>query len=80
MLVMKQVYVISEMLNDGTSQVLFVCKGDFDYLRRRIERMLPQFGARDFDQVQENGFYYFVIYGNYQEVWLRLEEVTYFND
>ena len=77
---MKDVYVISEMLDDGTSQVLFACKGDFDYLRRKIERMLPQYSARDFDQVREGVYDYFVIYGYYQEVWLRVERVTYFND
>lgn len=74
----RRIYVVSELLQDGTTQVLFACKGDYDYLDRRLQSLLNQYGARDYDHVQEDGHYYFVLYTPYQEVWLRYEETEYY--
>ena len=74
----RTIYVVSELLPDGTTQALFACKGDWDYLDRRIQRLINQYSARDWDQVEEDGKRYFVLYTPYTEVWLQLQEVEYF--
>ena len=53
----RTIYVVSELLPDGTTQALFACKGDWDYLDRRIQRLINQYSARDWDQVEEDALY-----------------------
>ena len=75
---MKQIYVISREFDNGTSQVLFACDGDWNYLRNKIYRLMDQVGARDFDQIRRDGEYYFVLYTANEEIWLRIDEPEFY--